>query len=74
MVYKYPASEYNQIKFIKVDGIEPTISKMTSKEYPLLADIYAIYNTAKESTKTVDELVEWLLTHEGQIQDMFQQK
>ena len=66
MVYKYPASEYNQIKFIKVDGIEPTISKMTSKEYPLLADIYAIYNTAKESTKTVDELVEWLLTHEGQ--------
>lgn len=67
MVYKYPANVYSEMKFIKIDGIEPTINKMESKEYPLLANIYAIYNTAKESTKTMDELVEWLLTYEGQI-------
>lgn len=66
MTYKYPSDEYSEVKFIKVDGIEANKKTMTSKEYPLIADIYAIYNTAKESTKTMDELVEWLLTYEGQ--------
>lgn len=68
MTYKYPASMYeNQIKYLKIDGIEPTKEKMTTGEYLLTRDIYAIYNTAKASTKTVDELVEWLLTYDGQV-------
>ena len=38
-VYAYAADMYgngNEIKFIKVDGVEPTKAKMASREYPLL--------------------------------------
>lgn len=70
MIYKYPADMYEgneKIKFIKIDGIEATKKNMLSKEYPLRSDVYAIYNNNKATTKTSDELVEWLLTYEGQI-------
>ena len=68
-VYAYAADMYgngNEIKFIKVDGVEPTKATMASKEYPLLNYNYAIYNKAKEDSTTVDELCEWLLTYNGQ--------
>ena len=69
-VYAYAADMYgngNEIKFIKVDGVEPTKATMASKEYPLLNYNYAIYNKAKEDSTTVDELCEWLLTYDGQV-------
>lgn len=68
-VYAYAADMYgngNEIKFIKVDGVEPTKATMASKEYPLLNYNYAIYDKAKESKTTVKELVEWILTYNGQ--------
>ena len=69
-VYAYAADMYgngNEIKFIKVDGVEPTKATMASKEYPLLNYNYAIYNKAKVDSTTVDELCEWLLTYDGQV-------
>ena len=69
-VYAYAADMYgngNEIKFIKVDGVEPTKATMASKEYPLLNYNYAIYNKAKADSTTVDELTEWILTYDGQI-------
>ncbi len=57
----------DEIKFIKVDGVEPTKATMASREYPLLNYNYAIYDKAKETTTTVDELTEWILTYEGQV-------
>ncbi len=69
-VYAYAADMYgngNEIKFIKVDGIEPTKETMASKEYPLLNYNYAIYNKAKKDSTTVDNLCEWLLTYNGQV-------
>lgn len=69
-VYAYAADMYgngNEIKFIKVDGVEPTKATMASKEYPLLNYNYAIYDKSKENSTTVDELVEWILTYKGQI-------
>ena len=69
-VYAYAADMYgngNEIKFIKVDGVEPTKATMASKEYPLLNYNYAIYDKAKKGTTTVDELVEWILTYKGQV-------
>lgn len=69
-VYAYAADMYgngNEIKFIKVDGIEPTKATMASKEYPLLNYNYAIYNKTKVDSTTVDELCEWLLTYDGQV-------
>ena len=52
-VYAYAADMYgngNEIKFIKVDGVEPTKATMASREYPLLNYNYAIYDKAKEAT------------------------
>ena len=69
-VYAYAADMYgngNEIKFIKVDGVEPTKATMASKEYPLLNYNYAIYNKAKVDSTTVDELCEWLLIYDGQV-------
>lgn len=69
-VYAYAADMYgngNEIKFIKVDGVEPTKATMASKEYPLLNYNYAIYNKAKAENTNVDELCEWLLTYDGQV-------
>lgn len=69
-VYAYAADMYgngNEIKFIKVDGVEPTKATMASKEYPLLNYNYAIYNKAKTDSTTVDELTEWILTYDGQV-------
>ncbi len=69
-VYAYAADMYgngNEIKFIKVDGVEPTKPTMASGEYPLLNYNYAIYNKVKETDTTVDELVEWILTYNGQV-------
>ena len=69
-VYAYAADMYgngNEIKFIKVDGVEPTKATMASKEYPLLNYNYAIYNKAKEDSTTVDDLCEWLLNYNGQV-------
>lgn len=69
-VYAYAADMYgngNEIKFIKVDGVEPTKATMASKEYPLLNYNYAIYNKAKKDSTTVDELCEWLLNYNGQV-------
>lgn len=69
-VYAYAANMYgngNEIKFIKVDGVNPTKETMTSQEYPLLNYNYAIYNKKNEENTTVDELVEWLLTYNGQV-------
>jgi len=69
-VYAYAADMYgngNEIKFIKVDGVEPTKATMAAKEYPLLNYNYAIYNKAKIETTTVDELTEWILTYDGQV-------
>lgn len=69
MVYKYPSDVYEingNIKFIKVDGIEANKKNIISKEYPFKVDIYSLYNNNKTATKMSDELVEWLLTYEGQ--------
>lgn len=69
-VYAYAANMYgngNEIKFIKVDGVDPTKETMASQEYPLLNYNYAIYNKKSEDNTTVDELTEWLLTYNGQV-------
>lgn len=68
-VYAYAADMYgngNEIKFIKVDGVEPTKQTMASAEYPLLNYNYAIYNKNQNENSTVEELVEWILTYNGQ--------
>lgn len=69
-VYAYAADMYgngNEIKFIKVDGVEPTKKTMASGQYPLLNYNYAIFDKATKEDSTIRLLVEWLLTDEGQL-------
>lgn len=66
-VYSYAAQMYanaNKVKFIAVDGVEPTKATMADESYPLSSCTYLIYpDTADE--KTVD-FVNWAVSDEGQ--------
>lgn len=69
MLYKYSNNMYgngNEIKFLKVDEIEVTKQTLASHQYLLLYDIYAVYNTANAERKMTKNLVEWILTSDGQ--------
>ncbi len=67
-VYAYAADMYglgDSLKFIKVDGIEPTKETMADKSYPLVNYNFAIYdkNSATESTLRT---AAWLQSYDGQ--------
>lgn len=66
MTYKYPASAYENIKFLKIDDVEPNRATMAANNYPLIYDIYIVYNRAKSDETSSDELAEWLTTYTGQ--------
>ena len=67
-VYAYAADMYglgDTLKFIKVDGVEPSKETMASKEYPLMNYNYIVYdkNTA---TEPINTMVSWICSDEGQ--------
>ena len=66
-VYSYAAQMYanaNKVKFIAVDGVEPTKATMADDSYSLSSCTYIIYpDTADE--KTMD-FVNWAVSDEGQ--------
>ncbi len=66
-VYSYAAQMYanaNQVKFIAVDGVEPTKATMADESYSLSSCTYIIYpDTADEKTM---EFVIWAVSDEGQ--------
>lgn len=68
-LYQYPEEilELNEMKYIKVDGIDVTKEKMTFQEYPILEYQYAIYNSSKTEMTNADELAEWLSLYDGQV-------
>ncbi len=68
-VYAYAADMYgngDEIKFIHVDGVEPTKETMANGTYPLLSYNYMAFNKEEPADSTVRKLVEWVLTDEGQ--------
>lgn len=69
-VYAYAADMYgngNEIKFIKVDGVAPSRQTFASGEYPLLGTNYALYSASEPADGNVQQLVDWLLTDNGQL-------
>ncbi len=66
-VYSYAAQMYanaNQVKFIAVDGTEPTKATMADESYPLSSCTYIIYpDTADENTM---DFINWAVSDEGQ--------
>lgn len=67
-VYSYAAQMYanaNKVKFIAIDGIEPSKASMADESYPLLSCTYAIYTD--KSADSAREFTEKALSDEGQM-------
>ncbi len=68
-VYTYAADMYgngDEIKFIHVDGVEPTKETMADGSYPLVSCNYIVYSQAQPADSPVRKLTEWVLSDEGQ--------
>ena len=69
-VYAYAADMYgtgSDIKFIKVDGVEPTKITIISGEYPLSSYNYAIFRADEPEEGAVRRLAEWMTSYDGQL-------
>ncbi len=65
-VYYYASAMYDQpaLKFLAVDGVEPSTDSIRTKEYPLLNDFYVVTN--EQSCEEALKIRDWLLSVEGQ--------
>ena len=69
-VYAYAADMYgtgDNIKFIKVDGVEPTKITIISGEYLLSSYNYAIFRADEPEEGAVRRLAEWMTSYDGQL-------
>jgi len=66
-VYSYAAQMYENmedVKFIAIDGVEPSRETMADNSYPLLSNTYILYtDLASEDTK---QFAKWAVSEEGQ--------
>lgn len=70
-VYAYAADMYGtgkDVKFIRVDGVEPNKETMASGEYPLMSYNYAIFRSDEPEDSPVRRLVEWMTSYDGQME------
>jgi len=68
-VYSYAAQMYantTDVKFIKIDGVEPTKETMENGTYPLLSATYALYDGTLPEDSAVKRMVRWMTSSEGQ--------
>lgn len=67
-IYLYAKEQYvkDSIKFLSINGIYPTDETIADGTYPLSKIVYAIYRKDEPENSTVRQLVNWLLTEEGQ--------
>ena len=68
-VYSYAAQMYvntTDVKFIRVNGIEPTKETMEDGSYPLLSATYALYDGTLPDDSPVKRMVRWMTSSEGQ--------
>ena len=56
--------ENNEIKLLKVDGVKPDKNTISSGDYPLAPEFYAV--TAGSNNPNVDKFIEWMLSPQGQ--------
>jgi len=52
------------LKFLKVDGVEPSNETIASGEYPLVNDFYVV--TRKDSPESAVQIRDWLVSEAGQ--------
>ena len=65
--FRYYASTMkgsDSIKFLKLDGVEPTPENIASRRYPMTGEVLAI--TSQHSDPECARLIEWILGPQGQ--------
>ncbi|MGB7593951.1 MAG: substrate-binding domain-containing protein [Erysipelotrichaceae bacterium] len=55
------------IKLMKVDGIYPDKTTISTKKYPITTAYYAVYRKDEKNGSDVRKIVKWLLGDEGQL-------
>lgn len=68
-VYAYSDGMYEdiaKIKYIKVNGIEPSLTTLADGSYPLLGYNYAVFSADLPEDSNVRHLVKWIQSDEGQ--------
>lgn len=65
-VYYYASEMFKQpgLKFLGIDGVEPSGRTIKSGEYPLINEFYCVTN--EQSSDRAKEIKEWLLSEDGQ--------
>lgn len=54
----------NEIKLLKVDGVKPDKNTISSGDYPLAPEFYAV--TTGSNNPNIDKFIEWILSPQGQ--------
>ncbi len=68
-VYAYSDNMYTdiaKIKYIRVNGVAPSLETIGDGTYPLRGYNYAIFDAARNADDTVRTLVRWMQSDEGQ--------
>lgn len=67
-IYLYAKEQYvkDSIRFLSIDGVEPSDETIASGEYPLSKIVYAVIRADEPEDSPARQLVNWLLTDEGQ--------
>ena len=67
-VYYYASGMYTSegSRLLAVDSVAPTDESIASGEYPLTDAYYAVFRTGDDENPAVRELIDWILTDEGQ--------
>lgn len=68
-VYAYSDGMYeniSEIKYIKVNGVEPSLKTLADGSYPLLGYNYAVFSADEPEDSNVRTLVKWIQSDEGQ--------
>lgn len=69
-VYAYAADMYgdgDDIKFISVDGVQPSKQTMATGEYPLMGTNYAVFRADEPADSNVRALIEYMTSYDGQL-------
>lgn len=68
-VYAFSDGMYeniSEIKYIKVNGVEPSLNTLADGTYPLLGYNYAVFSANEAEDSSVRTLVKWIQSDEGQ--------
>ena len=67
-VYYFANSMYNKetIKFVKVDGVEPSNDTIKSGQYPYTSAYYAVLKKTEAEDSNARKVLAWILSDEGQ--------